>query len=241
MIGDSCVDTFVYCDVKRLAPDLPIPVLEKIFETSNPGMAMNVARNLEAIGMDVQVFTNQDWELNTKTRFVDRKSNHSFFRLDAGQNPDPMSIIPHLAEFEAVVVSDYDKGYLTESAIEEILTSHPRCFLDTKKKLGTWARHAHLIKINEYEYQRSQKFIESAPEIRAKIVRTLGGDGADYRGEVFPVSKVEVVDSSGAGDAFLAALVGGLLRNQPLSKAIDFANRKSSEVIQHRGVTVIHG
>lgn len=241
MIGDSCLDKFVYCDVKRLAPDLPIPVLERVVETSNPGMAMNVARNLEALGLEVQVITNQDWEQNTKTRFVDKKTNHSFFRLDSTQALDSLDLIPNLSQFDAVVVSDYDKGYLTESVIEKILESNSRCFLDTKKILGNWAKEAHLIKINDYEYVRSQNFIESSPEIAAKIVRTKGGHGAEYRGEEFPVREVEVLDSSGAGDAFMAALVGGLLRNKPLAQAIIFANSKSSEVVQHRGVTVIHG
>ena len=44
VIGDSCLDTFVYCKVERLAPDLPIPVLEEIERTLNPGMAANVFR-----------------------------------------------------------------------------------------------------------------------------------------------------------------------------------------------------
>ena len=234
------MDIFVYCHATRLAPDLPIPVLERVREVTNPGMAMNVVRNLEAIGLGVQVFTNDSWTLNSKTRFVDQKSNHSFLRLDAGQKIEPIGRIPDLFEFDAVVVADYDKGFLSEAHIESILASNPRCFLDTKKKLGSWATSALLIKINDYEYRRSEAFIESSPEIAERVVRTLGGDGARYGGKVFPVKKVDVLDSSGAGDAFMAALVGGVLMNQSVERAIEYANLKASEVVQSRGVTVIH-
>jgi bifunctional ADP-heptose synthase (sugar kinase/adenylyltransferase) len=240
VIGDSCIDVFVYCQANRLAPDLPIPVLERVQESTNPGMAMNVGRNLESIGLTVDMFTNENWTEISKTRFVDKRSNHSFFRLDSTSKIEPLQAVPDLSKFDAVVVSDYDKGYLSHEIITEILSSHDLCFLDTKKILGQWASNAHLIKINDYEFQRSTSFIASAPETASKIVRTLGGEGAEFRGEIFPAQKVEVLDSSGAGDAFMAALVGGILRGDSIGAAIHHANAQASKVVQSRGVTVIH-
>jgi sugar/nucleoside kinase (ribokinase family) len=38
----------------------------------------------------------------------------------------------------------------------------------------------------------------------------------------------------------MAALVGGVLMNQSVEYAIEYANLKASEVVQGRGVTVIH-
>ena len=240
VIGDSCIDVFVYCKTNRLAPDLPIPVLERVVETTNPGMAMNVGRNLKSIGLSADVFTNENWQEISKTRFVDKRSNHSFFRLDSSSKIEPLRAIPDLSKFDAVVVSDYDKGYLSREIISEILSRHNRCFLDTKKILGEWASNAYLIKINDYEFQRSTSFISSKPETASRIVRTLGGEGAEYRGQVFPAQKVEVLDSSGAGDAFMAALVGAILRGDAIGHAIHYANTQASEVVQSRGVTVIH-
>jgi bifunctional ADP-heptose synthase (sugar kinase/adenylyltransferase) len=240
VIGDSCLDVFVYCHANRLAPDLPIPVLEKQSENKTPGMALNLVKSLENLGLKVSSFTNDNWQEISKTRFVDEKSNHSFLRLDSTQTPNRIKTIPDLSQFDAVVISDYDKGFLKKVDIEAILSSHPKCFLDTKKELGPWARSALLIKINDYEFKRSQDFIESSPEVAKRIVRTLGGDGAQYGGKVFPVRKVEVLDSSGAGDAFMAALVGSVLMNKSFESAIEFANLKASEVVQSRGVTAIH-
>jgi bifunctional ADP-heptose synthase (sugar kinase/adenylyltransferase) len=240
VLGDSCLDVFVYCHAKRLAPDLPIPVLEKIIEQTNPGMAMNVARNLEAVGLEVQLTTNDNWRQNSKTRFVDRKSNHSFLRLDSGEPIQALETIPDLSPYDAVVIADYDKGFLSEDLIGQILSLHPRCFLDTKKVLGSWASNAYLIKINDYEYSRSESYIKSDSNIQRKIVRTMGGEGAEFDGVKYPALNVDVLDSSGAGDAFMAALVAGVLRTESIPEAIAFANLQASEVVKHRGVTTIH-
>lgn len=240
VIGDSCIDVFVYCRATRLAPDLPVPVLERVLESTNPGMAMNVGRNLKSIGISVDMFTNENWEEVSKTRFVDKRSNHSFFRLDSTSKIEPLGAIPDLSKYDAVVISDYDKGFLPHETISKILSSHDRCFLDTKKPLGDWASNAFLIKINDYEFQRSTSYVSSQLETASKIVRTLGGEGAEFRGRVFPAEKVEVLDSSGAGDAFMAALVGSILEGSSIEIAINYANAQATKVVQSRGVTVIN-
>jgi fructokinase len=50
-----------------------------------------------------------------------------------------------------------------------------------------------------------------------------------------PGFKVEIVDTVGAGDAFTAALAHGLLRNEPLSKINELANRVGAWVASQPG------
>ena len=38
IIGDSCKDIYTYCDVKRLSPEKPVPVLEMDHVEEAPGM-----------------------------------------------------------------------------------------------------------------------------------------------------------------------------------------------------------
>ncbi len=239
VIGDGCLDVFVYCRSTRLAPDLPIPIVEKLEEKSNPGMALNVAENLLAIGVEVETFTNDDWRENTKSRIVDFVSNHSFLRLDSLTKIAPIEELPDLTRYDAVVISDYDKGFLSESAIEELVSRHARCFLDTKKPLGSWSNGAFLIKINDSEYQKSREFIEKESGVKARVIRTMGGNGAEFRGEHFPVSSKEVRDSTGAGDSFMAALVFGVTSGMSTPSAIAFANKLASEVVARRGISLI--
>ena len=47
VIGELCVDRFVYCEIKRLCPEAPVPVLNPVYTTTNDGMAGNVVENLK--------------------------------------------------------------------------------------------------------------------------------------------------------------------------------------------------
>jgi D-beta-D-heptose 7-phosphate kinase/D-beta-D-heptose 1-phosphate adenosyltransferase len=66
IIGDSCLDQFVYCDANRIAPDVPVPVLNEIETVVNPGMAMNVYENVKRYIPDVDIITNPNWKENVK-------------------------------------------------------------------------------------------------------------------------------------------------------------------------------
>src|SRR5215204_7357872 len=46
VIGDLMLDEFVWGKVGRISPEAPVPVVEVTRETSYPGGAANVARNL---------------------------------------------------------------------------------------------------------------------------------------------------------------------------------------------------
>lgn len=238
IVGDSCKDIFVYCDTLRLAPDYPVPVLNIVNQTENPGMSMNVKRNIET-EIPCDIHTNSNWEFITKTRYVHEKTNHMFCRVDSKdivyrincKNLD-------LAGYSLIVISDYNKGYLAEQDIRYICETCPdKVFLDTKKILGSWADEAKYIKINDYEYVRSVHNLN--PVLQDKIIRTVGGDGCIFRKKNYSTSRVEVKDTSGAGDSFMAALVIHFHRSGDIESSIEYANKKAAEVVKHRGVGVI--
>jgi sugar/nucleoside kinase (ribokinase family) len=135
------------------------------------------------------------------------------------------------------VISDYNKGYLAHSDIEYICQSHPLVFLDTKKVLGKWAEGASFIKINDYEYNNSKSMLSKT--LSKRIIHTRGSEGCDFRGENYPVEKLEVRDTSGAGDSFMAALVVEFLRTSSIEDSIVAANFAASRVVRTRGVGVI--
>ena len=58
VIGDSCVDEFVYGDIKRISPEAPIPVFLPTHEESNDGMAQNVSNNIQSLGVESHIITN---------------------------------------------------------------------------------------------------------------------------------------------------------------------------------------
>lgn len=238
VIGESCKDVFVYCDAKRLAPDLPIPVLNVVRQTENPGMAANVFRNIKKLGGETSLVSNEGWENVTKTRYVDEKSNHHFLRVDSPHDFQPLELnLSIFNDCDVVAISDYNKGFLTEKIIRKICEYHPCVFIDTKKQIKDFAKSAKYIKINDFEYQKSKPFL--TPELESRIIHTDGENGCYFGGKQFEVDKVEVKDVSGAGDSFFAALTVHYSETQNIEDSIKFANSIASEVVKHKGVTTI--
>ena len=238
IIGESCKDVFVYCSAIRLAPDVPVPVLNIIDQTENPGMAMNVYRNVKAIHNNCDMITNENWETITKTRYVDLASNHLFIRVDSDHSKIPKFDINKMNfDYDLIAISDYNKGFLTENDIAHICKNHPNVFIDSKKKISTWANDAKFIKINNYEYNRSLPTLTEW--LKRKIIHTKGGDGCIFNDKIFPVAQTEVKDSSGAGDTFFAALIVSYSRSGDIEEAIQFANTCASKVVKERGVTTL--
>lgn len=239
IIGDSCMDRYTYCDVKRLSPEKPVPVLEIDHIEEMPGMAMNVYRNVCSMmpKRQVDIVTNKNWESVVKNRFVDQRSNHMFCRVDSPKFVEPLDVLSlKLDDYKHIIISDYDKGFIFSDDIDWICSNHGSVFLDTKKELDYWAADAKFIKINNFEAERSPIFVEMFSN---KIIQTLGGDGVMWDGEMFPVKdKVETLDVSGAGDTFMAALVVAYSQDRNVSRAIRYANRQASKVVSKRGTSV---
>ena len=103
--------------------------------------------------------------------------------------------------------------------------------------MGVWCQHAKYIKINDFEYQNSKPYL--VPEIKNRIIHTMGGEGCEYKSKRYPVNKVEVKDVSGAGDTFMASLVVEYCRTDDIIESIKFANKCASQVVTQRGVTVL--
>jgi bifunctional ADP-heptose synthase (sugar kinase/adenylyltransferase) len=239
VIGDSCTDIFKYGKVERIAPEAPVPIIVPERETSNPGMAGNVVANLKALGAEVDFVTNET-EIR-KIRYVCSKYNHLLLRVDENDRCESIdaSFLPEI-EYDAVVISDYCKGFLLEDDIEFITqnTTIPT-FLDTKKILGEWAHNVDFIKINYHEYERNLEVLLNDNILQNKTIVTRGKYGCDYQGKNYPTQEVPVKDVSGAGDTFLAGLVVEYARSKDIDKAIEFAQECTTIVVQKSGVSTI--
>ena len=239
VIGESCRDVFVYCDTTRLCPEAPVPVLVEKYRKENGGMAKNTQQNIMCLLPHCDIITNSCWETITKIRYVHADSNHMFFRADSSPAISKINLKDVTYDYKMIVISDYDKGFLSTEDIEEICSTHSCVFIDTKKQLGDWCKGAKFIKINSGEYERSRHYIEQNPAVRDRIIKTAGASGCYYRGTQYPVKKVEIKDVSGAGDSFMGALAVEYLRTENIEKSIKFANACASQVVKHRGVTLI--
>ena len=241
VIGDSCLDEYIYCSTSRFCPDAPVPILKPESFVSTLGMAGNVVDNLESLEIEVELISNAN--KIKKTRYVDSKTNHMFFRIDEGEDdvfPIAQKSLDSInwEDYSAVVISDYCKGFIDENTIKYISKQHPITFLDTKKQIGSWVEDITFIKINDVEYRYSEKFIDN--NYKDSLIITRGSNGAEYKGNTYPVKKVDVKDTSGAGDSFLAGLVGNYLETYNIVKSIKFANKCATQVVQKKGTAKIN-
>jgi D-beta-D-heptose 7-phosphate kinase/D-beta-D-heptose 1-phosphate adenosyltransferase len=229
LIGDSCTDEYVYGEVKRLNPEAPVPVLDyKKTETRN-GMAWNVYNNLKSFGIEVYMMTNE--EKIIKTRYIDEKTNQQILRVDVESQCKPMKYEIPNEDWDAVVISDYNKGFITSEKLFDIVCK-VKCpvFIDTKKTL--FPEYNCYIKLNDIEYSRlTQKY--------DNLIITHGSKGAEYDGVMYSGEKVNVYDVVGAGDTFLSALTYGYLTQGSIQKAIPFANKAAAISVQHPGTYVL--
>lgn len=239
VIGDSCNDIYIYGKCDRLCPDAPVPVLLPETEIVSEGMSGNVVNNLKIFDVDVEHITNKN--KITKTRYVDAKTNQMLVRIDVEN--DIITRIENIdkinyGDYDGVIISDYNKGFLYEEDISYICENHPNVFIDTKKEINTFCVKAKIIKINELEYSNSKKVI-SKLDISNSLITTLGSKGARYKNKLFNVEKVDIKDQTGAGDTFISALMYKYLETNNINDSIEFANKCATFVVQQRGVKPI--
>jgi len=240
VIGESCRDVYQYGDCSRLCPEAPVPVFKTGHNTKiSGGMAKNVYNNVLSLGANADLCTNQSWKTINKIRYVDNRTNYIIIRVD--QNDDLYGKIDlngiDFKKYDAVIISDYNKGFLTQEDILFIAKKHPITFLDSKKILGKWVENLKYIKINDFEFERTKHKIPK--RLMNKFVVTLGPDGCKYKNKIYSVPKVEIKDASGAGDTFIAALVVEYVRSRKIENAVLFANECATKVVQRKGVATV--
>ena len=240
VIGDSCTDVFVYGQIDRLCPEAPVPIFEPIHQKENGGMASNVKNNLIALGVDVHIISNNNGM--KKVRYVDNNSNQMIMRLDENDVCDRVENLLDMSfsEYNAIIISDYDKGFLQVKDIQYICEKYNNVFIDTKKQIDDWIMNADFIKINSIEYKYNVKYINKNDKwLKDKLIITRGSEGCLFKGKIYPTQDVPVKDISGAGDTFLAGLVVSYLKTDNILEAINFAQACTTMVVQKQGVSTI--
>jgi D-glycero-beta-D-manno-heptose-7-phosphate kinase len=226
LIGDSCTDVYIFTSEQRKNPECDAPLLTEVGRLAAGGMARNVYKCLKNLEVDVTLITNK--VINEKVRIIDNLTGKQILRLDNDpKESDEIKFedLPDLSQFTHVVISDYDKGFVSRNFIEKLSNycTSGTIIVDTKKKdIGKYlTAHNAYLKINTEEY--------NALEPKVGGIVTRGSNGADVmsrRGQRLahvPALPATEVDVCGAGDSFLAGLVYGDIVTGDIINAIDYA------------------
>ena len=252
VIGETCTDEFVYGIVDRISQESPSPIfLSSGKKISYQGMCSNVAANVRSISknVNVSVVTNKDPII--KRRFIDSRHNVMTYRIDENDSTpriDMSSLIPYLTS-DAVIVSDYDKGFISHDDLEHLvrLFDCPK-FIDTKKIVSEkWAKGFDFIKINSDELfanLASHGTIEALLDVCNELIVTSGSEGATLYSKGnekrFSGHNVKVSQVSGAGDTFLSGLATRFLETKDIEDAIKFANICSAIAVSKENISVVN-
>lgn len=253
VIGEHCIDKFIYCKCDRLMPEAPAPIFIPQYNTENQGMAANVWRNLELLGNECHFLTHKTPIL--KTRYIEQQSNQCVVRIDENdfvteaESFNEQMLFDYLqrrnlkaADFDAVVISSYNKGFLTPTGANFIINLfglHEKpTFMDCKWVLGGWSKNAFCVKINEKEYNENKKSISFPDNFCKNLVVTLGSRGALLvnKNKEFAAKKVEVSNVSGAGDMFITGLLSKFLETNNLEEGVKYGNACSGFKVSRRGI-----
>lgn len=250
IVGDSCVDVYHYGTCDRLSPEAPVPVLRLSSTEERLGMCLNVAENVRSIGaafgnFNVEVLTHRD-EIR-KERYVDTRRMHHLLRVDRNDKVKDRLSDQDLSYFfqsnepiAAVVVSDYGKGFVDDSGIDELVARAQNLkipvFVDTKRTDISMYKGC-VIKVNEPEREAITNF---PAEADYELIVTRGDKGAMWNGKVYPTNKTIMHDVCGAGDVFIAALTVAYVKtNGDLHRSIVFANACATDSVGHFGNHVV--
>ena len=152
LIGDTCIDEYQYGVVDRISPEAPVPVFVPKHTEVKSGMASNVKENLVALGLQVTSFLGDP---SKKKRLIDVKSKQHLIRIDDDVKSNCCNldyVLEFLEDSDAIVISDYAKGFVTTEFITNIRQQYKGpIFLDTKKR-DLKLFEGCIVKINETEY-----------------------------------------------------------------------------------------
>lgn len=272
VIGDFIEDRYVIGDVDRISPEAPVPVVRVTSKVATPGGAGNVFMNLIGLGVEAHLFSdightqrdlfsqNQEpmihqgrWNHSIKTRIM--SGNHHIVRYDEDTVPIYMDYAGvkwrdtfelNLQEWDAVILSDYHKGVISDDIAERVITMCGKYMIpvivDAKKDFPKYV-NANILKCNGKEwaaspYRQSQEFVRKM-DLDALVI-THGALGMEMQGQEnwnhFNGHTVPIADTCGAGDTVTAMLAIGEALCMERWGMASLANRCAAEVCKHPGV-----
>ena len=170
-----------------------------------------------------------------------------------------------LADVDAVIFSDYDKGLLTPEIIKATITRAKafQSFIAVDPQVRNFSHYqgADLMTPNLQEISKSlhvkldnqAKILQYGQYVRDKmkignLLVTQGAEGMTFMGlkengvvvaEHFPTQAADVFDVTGAGDTVITLMTLGLLCGWAIQDVIRMANIGAGLVVGHIGATAL--
>jgi D-beta-D-heptose 7-phosphate kinase/D-beta-D-heptose 1-phosphate adenosyltransferase len=248
VIGDYIEDRYVFGTATRLCPEAPVPVIvPNTWAEAMPGGAGLVTeqlRELTARGVLARYGS-----FSTKQRIM--AGDTLICRIDEDAKKDNWThpIEPSLEYADAIVVSDYGKGAVSEGLARQLVATGKPLFVDAKHHWHWFEGPNVTIVPNHVEATPVPlKHPINSHHVKqceyGRVVSKWGKDGcrlndSEHKDLILPATVTEVVDICGAGDVFMSAFVYAWSIQLPTVDCLLFANILAGESCKHRGTYVV--
>jgi D-beta-D-heptose 7-phosphate kinase/D-beta-D-heptose 1-phosphate adenosyltransferase len=290
VLGDVMLDKYVWGGVSRISPEAPVPIVEVHQESYAPGGAANAAGNVAALGGKAVLvgLVGNDGHRGILLRQLEQHGIHAQLVLDERPTITKMRVMGHRQQLirvdyeqkhpvdkateqrilntvqatpaDAVIVSDYAKGLITQSLYNAVKQSCEErgipLFVDVKPHRAISYAGATVIKTNHKEACMLAAVEEHNGDgmdtIGRQLVQKLGSHVLVTRGEkgvsIFsnkgnithvPTKAQQVFDVTGAGDTFLAAFALAFTSGASLEDAAIVANHAAGIKVGKVGTATV--
>ncbi|MBU2438567.1 MAG: D-glycero-beta-D-manno-heptose-7-phosphate kinase [Acidobacteria bacterium] len=290
VLGDLMVDKYIWGEVTRISPEAPVPIVEVCRDSICLGGAGNVARTLETLGAVpyvVGVIGSDPEGLWIRDQFSERSGlvflknrpttvktriiahQQQVVRVDQEtRTPFPEQIRKNIAaivreaEFEGLVISDYNKGMVSRALMADVLGHCRRkkipVYVDPKVQNFSAFTPVTLVTPNHVEAESivhhrcsSDEEVEKAGEkiferIQSDFLIIKRGDKgmsvfeAGKKAMHIPTVAKEIFDVTGAGDTVIATASIALLAGSDIREAAVLANAAAGVVVGKVGTASLN-
>ena len=228
VVGDPMEDHYHFGRVDRISPEAPVPVFVEERTEIRRGGADNVKAQLEAVGVQAShSFPPKPWI--EKHRYM--VGIHQLFRADLEYQYEPTQVQCKLFNTQAVVISDYAKGYVTG------IPNSCNCPVIVDPKGSDWLKYEGCTVIcpNEKEYNQWDRRGDFP-----KMVVKLGERGMRVIERGKPIIEIpararHVFDVTGAGDCVVAIIAAAIAAGAILADAAVLASIGAGYVVGEVG------
>jgi D-beta-D-heptose 7-phosphate kinase/D-beta-D-heptose 1-phosphate adenosyltransferase len=289
VIGDIMLDRYWSGSTQRISPEAPVPIVNINEEHERPGGAGNVALNIAALGArsilmsaagedeagncikeklqtaEVTPHIHFFPHLQTPIKLRVLSQHQQLVRLDFEKilDFDRSSLLNEfetlIANVDAVILSDYNKGVLKNKSAEFIAIAKQHkvpVLVDPKQIDYENYRGATLISPNMKEFVATVGPCQTDQDIMVKgqalmehhdiesLLITRGGNGMlllqrDQEEHYFPPRGREIFDVTGAGDTVIATLAASMVAQDNLIHAVELASTAAGLVIGKLGAATV--
>lgn len=227
-------------NLKKLGSDV------EIITVTGDDLYGNIIKNmLNEKNIKYKIFTDKNRKTTQKNRIYLNNKIHVRYDIETiddileSHERNIFEYILNKQNIDAIIISDYDKGIVTENLSKNIIEYANKknipTFIDPKIKNYNKYKNCFLIKPNQMEAEiiSNEKDIDKILNIiKAKIeckniLLTLGKEGMilnNIYNKINHESFINLVDVTGAGDIVLSVLVYIYLKDKDLLKAAKISN-----------------